>query len=213
MRSKRSDGQRTHNRLLAMAAEVFAEKGFRQATVAEICRRAKANVAAVNYHFGGKERLYIEAWRDAFRRSIEAHPPDGGVPADAPPEARLRGMLLSIMHRITDPHSHDLDIIQREMSEPSGLPDAAMREAIEPLRNAVAGLVRELLGADAGEEQVSLCRTSIMAQCFWPLLRRRRRKSLFRSSQTGGLPENVETFADHVVRFSLAGIREMRKKV
>ena len=51
----------TKERLMEVAGQVFAEKGFRDATVREICQRAGANLAAVNYHFGDKERLYIES--------------------------------------------------------------------------------------------------------------------------------------------------------
>ncbi|MGD0918055.1 MAG: TetR family transcriptional regulator, partial [Thermodesulfobacteriota bacterium] len=52
--------------LLAVASEAFAEKGYCEATVSEICERTKSNVAAVNYHFGDKETLYVKAWRHAF---------------------------------------------------------------------------------------------------------------------------------------------------
>ncbi len=50
----------TRQRLLETAGQVFAEQGFRAATVRDICRRAGANIASVNYHFGDKERLYSE---------------------------------------------------------------------------------------------------------------------------------------------------------
>ena len=40
------------------AARLFADRGFAPVTVRDICRRARANVAAVNYHFGGKHGLY-----------------------------------------------------------------------------------------------------------------------------------------------------------
>ena len=91
MKVPREDAVRTQKRLLAAASEAFAEKGYREATVSEICERAKSNVAAVNYHFGDKETLYIKAWRNAFYESLKVHPPDGGVSADAPPEERLAG--------------------------------------------------------------------------------------------------------------------------
>ena len=60
MRKPRIDGQETRRQLLLAAGEVFAASGFRGATMADICRKAKANTAAANYHFGGKETLYPE---------------------------------------------------------------------------------------------------------------------------------------------------------
>ncbi len=45
----------TRQRLIEAVGEVFAERGFRAATVRDICQRAQANVAAVNYYFGDKE--------------------------------------------------------------------------------------------------------------------------------------------------------------
>ncbi|MGQ9671001.1 MAG: TetR family transcriptional regulator, partial [Desulfosoma sp.] len=55
----RRDGLATRARLLDAACDVFAEKGYRGARLADICRRAGANIAAVNYHFGDKASLYV----------------------------------------------------------------------------------------------------------------------------------------------------------
>lgn len=44
-------------KLLDAAEELFAEKGFDLVSVRDITKAAKANVAAVNYHFGGREQL------------------------------------------------------------------------------------------------------------------------------------------------------------
>ena len=202
----------TRSRLLEAASRVFAEKGYREATVAAICRRAGTNVALINYHFGDKEALYAEAWRLAFSRALEAHPADGGVPVDAPAAKRLRGRVLSLMRRIGDPENREFAIIRREMASPTGLLAVVMHEAILPLHLAFGRLIRELLGEAATDADVALCQMSIISQCMHPMMRNQHAQQL-----PGGkkpfysLPcFDIETIADHITRFSLAGIREIR---
>ncbi|MCU0600010.1 MAG: CerR family C-terminal domain-containing protein [Desulfobacterales bacterium] len=210
MRKQRSDGQETKRHLLCAACKVFAEKGFREATVAEICQKANANIAAANYHFGGKEALYVESWRYAFEKSLKTFPPDGGISADAPVEERLHGQILSIMSRIADPESYDFDMIHKEMANPTGLLTGIIQESIHPLFKPLISIIRELLGDKAAEHHVNLCQMSIRAQCFGPLLRARWQKKSFRSPKIPGIEpllDDVKTLADHVTRFSLAGIR------
>ena len=203
-------------RLLKSACEVFAEKGYRDATVAEICKRAGANVAAVNYYFGSKESLYAEAWRLAFQRSLEIYPADGGVPANAPAEQRLRGRISSVIRRFSDPKSHEFDIMHKEIANPTGLLAEVKHKTIEPLRQGLGNVIRELLGERASEQQVMLCQMSIRAQCFDILIRERLRGTLTQEEiKTAALPESIkiETIVDHITRFSLAGIREICRQI
>ena len=216
MRKARIDGQETQRQLLMAAGEVFAVKGFRGATIAEICRRAGANTAAANYHFGSKEALYVESWRFAFQKSLRTYPPEGGVPGNAPVEKRLRGRILAIMRRIVDPCSHELDIVYKEMANPTGLLTDVIQQALEPISEGLAAIIRELLGPEADEQEVLLCLMSIRAQCFGPLMRERQRKldshgPLVRDRDP--LMDDVETLADHVTRFSLAGIQAVLDQI
>jgi AcrR family transcriptional regulator len=82
---------KTRQRLLITASRIFAEKGYQDATIAEICEQAGTNIASVNYHFGDKENLYLEAWRYAFKQDLKAHPSDGGVDQETSAEHRLKG--------------------------------------------------------------------------------------------------------------------------
>src|SRR5437867_11921376 len=90
----------TKQRLLDAAREMFAQKGFEAASVGEICERAEANRAAISFHFGGKERLYIEAVKDAHRQ-IMAQVPMPAWPPGTPALQRLDGFLLTMLHRMT----------------------------------------------------------------------------------------------------------------
>jgi TetR/AcrR family transcriptional regulator, regulator of cefoperazone and chloramphenicol sensitivity len=210
MKIPREGTARTRSKLLAAAGEIFAEKGFRDATVAEICLKAGTNVAAVNYHFGSKETLYREVWRHAFAQSVAAHPPDGGVAADAPPEERLRGQVAALLDRITDENNREFRIMQREFTNPTGLLSEVMREEIHPLQQRMEKLVRELLGQRVTEQDVRFCEVGIISQCINPIVVRNRFK---KGDETNDGPRgiaDIAAYARHAVTFSLAGISAIR---
>src|SRR5262245_30296780 len=89
----------TRERLLEAASQVFADKGYEKATVREICTAAiVSNLAAVNYYFGDKERLYIESVKRAHRLRIAQIPLPVWKP-DTSPEEKLRGLILVVTKR------------------------------------------------------------------------------------------------------------------
>src|SRR5687767_15714496 len=90
----------TRERLLEAAGQVFAEQGFRRATVRQICDRAKANVAAVNYHFGDKMGLYSAVIKHGLVVALEKYPPEMGLPPDATPAERLHVFVRSYLYRL-----------------------------------------------------------------------------------------------------------------
>jgi AcrR family transcriptional regulator len=212
-RKQRKDAQQTRQRLLTAAARIFAEKGFWETTHAEICEKAGANTAAVNYHFGSKENLYVEAWKHSFEESIRAHPPDGGVAPDAPVHERLHGRILAFMHRIADPDNHEVEIMHKEMANPTGLLSETIRQIMEPMRRDTRDIVREMLGDGANEQQGRFCEMSIISQCFGPMLHLRRFKKASGAPAPNSPPIDfaVEELADHITQFSLAGIRGIRE--
>ena len=212
MKIQRKGAAKTPKSLLAAASEVFAEKGYRDATIAEICERASANVAAVNYHFGDKETLYKEAWRHSFSESVKAHPPDGGVSDSAPPEECLRGRVTALLHRIADENNKEFLFVQKELANPTGLLNEVMREVIRPLQKKMEVLVRELLGPRTSDMQVRFCVVSIISQCINPMVAMNRRKEKREGKDGPPGVDDIEAYSNHVVKFSLAGIRAIRKE-
>src|SRR5512145_2863835 len=119
--------EQTRERLLSAAREVFSECGFQGATVREICRRAGANVAAVNYHFGSKDGLLAEALHFESLKLLQ----EANAQADACPEVRLGLFLRDFMHMLLDEQnaSTQCRIMARELADPTPALDKIVREA------------------------------------------------------------------------------------
>ncbi len=199
----------TAERLLEVAADLFAEKGYHSATVKEICDRARANIAAINYHFSSKKTLYIEAWRRSFKASIQAHPPDGGVPANAPAEERLQGQIAGLLHRIADKDNREFWIARREVTQPTGLLEEVIRKELHPLHERMERVVREILGKDVSAGEVRFAVMSIVSQCIDPI-GMRDPHSVESPGKPALIGRDIDRFAEHIYRFSLGGLLAMR---
>jgi len=184
---------------------VFAAKGYHHATVAEICRRARANIASVNYHFRDKASLYVEVWRDAASQALRLYPLDGGVADDAPAENRLRGLLLSLLKRMTDRSLlgafHRLRLM--EMSNPTGLIDDVCLQIIRPLREHTRALLQELAGQPLSEQELDYCELAVVGPCLMAQMARQHKDGT-------GVPllptVQAEPFVDHCVRLAKAAM-------
>src|SRR4051812_28962270 len=159
--------QSTKQRLLEAAEEVFAAKGFDAASVEEITRKAGANRAAISFHFGGKERLYIETVKYAHRDCI------GGVPfpewpADMPAAERLRGFVRTMGTRmIAEPNPAATQVMMREMAFPTAACAEVVQEYIRPQANVLMGILNELLPPDTPLAKRYLCGFSVVSQCLF----------------------------------------------
>ncbi len=201
---------KTRQRLLVTASRIFAEKGYQDATIAEICEQAETNIASVNYHFGDKENLYLEAWRYAFQEDLRNHPSDGGIDASTSAEVRLAGRITSLIARIADPNSSFFAIVHKEMAQQTSLLQKIMEQEINPERQALSALIKELLGEQATDKQIQFCHASIIGQCFHLL----KVKNMKLSDETRRYVmdlNDAQAFAEHVVKFSLAGIAAIRQ--
>ncbi len=199
------------HRLLTTASRIFAEKGFQVATIAEICERAETNIASVNYHFHDKETLYLESWRFAFNRELRLYPPNGGMLAGATAEQRLAARIRALICRVTDDNSYSFAIINKEMAQPTRLLADILEKEINPQRLQMLVLLKECLGQEASEQQIQYSHTSIMGQCFQLLRLKHMQSTRHFRSHPSDLSDS-KAFAEHVVQFSLAGIKAIRSQ-
>lgn len=202
----------TEQRLLEAAGEIFAEFGYRAATVRQICEKAGANVAAVNYHYGDKEQLYQAVLRSVPDAHAIKYPSRSGLSPEATAAEQLRAYVQALLHRVFDagrPGWHS-KIISREMVEPTRALDSLLEEVARPLHRELAGIVRLLLGATATDEDVRFCALSIMGQCVYYHHARTVLARLYPEQKYG--VEEVARLVDHISAFSLAALREFAQK-
>ncbi|MBW2089335.1 MAG: CerR family C-terminal domain-containing protein [Deltaproteobacteria bacterium] len=191
--AQREDGKKTRSRILDSACEVFAEKGYHAAKVADICERAGANVAAVNYYFGDKAALYTEAWQETFKKFAGPKPPDSTITS---PEEQLQIYIHSLIQNFTEQSDQGqfTRLYLMELANPTGLIHDIWHELIEPRRQIVIEIIRKIMGTKATDETVLFCEMSIPSDLEYLL-----GQSLS--------PALIKRMADHITRFSLAGIK------
>lgn len=201
----------TKGRLLQAACEIFAEKGFHDATIAEICVAAEANIASVNYHFGDKEKLYEAVWRHAFFITSEAYPIDGGATTDAPIEDRLFAFANAILHRIFKENETGLfaKLLCREMTSPTLALDRIAEEALFPNNEYLGTIIQNFQGEPINAQTLELCKQSIIGQCaFYNFSRPLRERVIGKKTMS---ENEIAKIARHIARFSFGGLKEIQK--
>jgi AcrR family transcriptional regulator len=213
--AKREDPEahaETRQRLLDAAGEVFAEKGFRAATTREICRKARANFAAINYHFGDKEALYEAVVHHAHRHAAERYPLTRASKAVGTAAERFRAFVEWFLFRTLceGRPAWQAKLLAREMIEPTRALDSLVENEIRPLMEALEALCGELLGPGARPEEARLVARSVAGQCLHyrhaqPVIVRLGPEERYGAA-------HIRRLADHVTEFSLGGIERLARE-
>ena len=206
MESRVSSNVDCRDRILEAAGEVFAECGFRSATVRRICARAGVNIAAINYYFGGKEKLYSEVLRHWNEYALKKYPLLLGLGEEAPVEEQLKAFVRSLLFRLLDKGKPAWfgKLMAREMTEPTKAFERLVKEVVRPRDRILASIVQKKIGTSGGEESIRLVCASIIGQCVYyynarAILPRLYRQSVSRAGE-------IERIANHIVQFSLKGL-------
>jgi len=198
----------TRQRLLDVGVRLFSERGFHQVTVRELCHEAGANLAAVNYHFGGKLGLYREIVTGTFSKMRVD--PTLAAPEGAGAEERLRHYVRTYLPRLAAPTGAGVMIqklMRHEMTHPTPLAPWIAEQVILPRLRYLAEAVAELLGTAPDDPRVGRCVVSVQAECLFYL------PNAFRTAvRPGRSPmtrSEIAAAAEHVAEFTLAGIRRI----
>jgi len=198
----------TRERLLDASERLFAEKGFRAASVRDITRESSCNIAAVNYHFGGKSNLYREvvlrrlrAIRKQRLDALEAALSQAGK--DATLDLLVHAFATAFVAPLVEDSSGRLWLLllAQELIDPQLPPETFNAEMVEPMERALIAALGQVC-PDLPREDAQLCIHSLIGQLLHAVNLQR---CLPESDGNRRLPGLVE----HTVRFSIAGIRAL----
>jgi AcrR family transcriptional regulator len=197
----------TQDKLIDAAGHVFAERGYHATTVREICKRAGANVAAVNYHFGDKQGLYTAVLKHSVRAS-KVEMIQNALNQQAPPEEILRSVIrLRLQNAVrADLPDWHFRLMIHEFAQPSPVLSRVINEVSLPIYERMLEIVGRISGLPPHNEKTRLCVYSLMGQVFLYVLQRPFLARVWPELKMN--PEQVERIADHIADFSLAYIRQ-----
>jgi len=197
----------TRERIAEAAGEIFAERGFDGTTVRDICQRAGANIAAVNYYFGDKQQLYVEAVVRAHRwRMEQASLPEWSESTTA--ETKLADFIKTFIRRVlTGPDdTWHTKLVMREMAHPTAACAELVQSSIRPQFEILLSILRDLLPPDVTAERLRLTAFSIVGQCLFyhfadPVIR-----NLLSNNDYASF--DIDRLSRHITAFSLASIQQ-----
>jgi AcrR family transcriptional regulator len=207
-RARRSDGDVTRESILEAAGELIAEKGFSQTTNKEIAKKADVDLAAINYHFGGRDGLYLAVLTLAHHHYLDGKQLAELAASAIPAEEKLEVFLEKFLTKLANPNHWHGRVFARELLSPSGhLHNFLNAEGAGKIQS-VRQIVGEAAGLSVDDPRIHPCMLSVVAPCMMLMVAG--------SQMPGPIKEIVsmqtKALTAHFKLFSLAGLKAIREE-
>ncbi len=202
----------TKERILQAASNVFCEKGFDNTTVRDICTEADANVAAVNYHFGDKKKLYRKVLTSWLHECISDGAHTKGVTQETSAEERLRIYIRAEINFLGTHNDQDdimlkrTRLLLREITNEDHDP-STFQSHLEHEEKILHPIIRQLVGPLENEQifqQACIAATGMITHDFI--------MSIHDPSQRLNSEEQLEARANFLTTYALGGLKAIKEK-
>ncbi|KAA0259037.1 TetR/AcrR family transcriptional regulator [Deferribacter autotrophicus] len=193
--------------ILGIACRLFAEKGYKKTTIAEICKLAKVNIASVNYYFQSKDNLYRNSLLFAYQLSEKQAPLKKIISQDLPPEKKLYNFIKTVLIRnYSDSEaSYMPKIFLHEITSPTGICDDIISNIKDEFRTIIISILKEIINVE--NEMYHPLVYSIISQClflnFSPVAKK---EALENKSKN----ELISFLTNHIYKFSMAALKNYK---
>lgn len=203
-----TDSENTRSRILAVAGETFARRGFQAATIRDICSAAEVNLASVNYYFGDKQQLYVAALEHARDTQQSKFPfvefLTSGEPAD-----RLRNFIGVLVQRlgVGMPTSGrwEIQLLVRELMRPGPAGRGIVEDFFRPYFQLLMDILQQLAPRPLSRSECLRLGFSVIGQCLFyrvaePII------AMLVDLESQPAVLNTSEVVEHITRFTLSGI-------
>lgn len=208
-RTPRADGSTTRLHILETAGRLFAAQGFAETTSKEICTRAGTNMAAINYHFGGRDGLYECVLVEAHKQLVSLDELMELAGASTDPRLKLGAFITHMAEMSGQPKAPwGFRVVLREALSPSPAMPALIQRAVLPKAKLLRGIVGDVMGLPGDHPAVQRSMVFSVLPCLVMMVAP---KDL--SSRVLPAVKDTSALAQDLVRYVLAGLDAVAKDV
>ncbi|MFC1891852.1 CerR family C-terminal domain-containing protein [Thermodesulfobacteriota bacterium] len=204
----------TKDNILDSAEVLFAKSGYNGVSIREITDAAQCNIASVHYHFGNKENLYLEVFRERwlprekivvrfFEDSLKdlSNPPPSKV-FEVFARAYIDGPLTGLERQ------RQRLLVVREIAGPGEAFELVIEQIINPLLRIIMKYLEPFIKSGFTEKSLTIDILGIFGMVYYFTYSH---NVVSRVMETEYEPSFKEMLINHIVSFSLNGMSFIEK--
>ncbi len=208
----------TKNKLLKIAAEMFARHGYEGVSTRELAQKAKVNLSAINYYFGSKQNLYqaviddiIAIIADGFRQPADEALADCRS-SGLPPREKIKMIIFKLLDFMCQNNISDVEasLLVKEIVTPSPAYDNLYAKIFKPMHQTVSELIAAELKLMPEDQRVLLLAHTLFGQA---MMFRIHREGLWRRLNIRGYTPELLNEIKEVLRQNCDAILNAAKEM
>ncbi|ELO0858782.1 CerR family C-terminal domain-containing protein [Citrobacter amalonaticus] len=208
-RARRSDGDITRTKILETAGKLIAKNGYAQTSSKAVSQAAGVDLASINYHFGGREGLYLAVLSAAHKHFMDGSELKALVESGLPPEEKFCTFIDMLVHRVKSGADWHSLVFFREIFSPSvTLTNFIESEGMEKIAG-VRKIICEVTLLPEDNPGSLLCMLSVIAPCLMLMVAGKRLPGPIRT--ISALEDQI--IAEHFKCFALAGMKAVAAQI
>ena len=170
---KREDGKETRALIIECAGNLIGNLGYEKVTSKAICQMAKVNLAAVNYHFGSRDGLYLAVLEAVHNYFISLDALQRLYASDCTSKEKIERFFDFFLESVLDEKSWHVKVWAREVLAPSSFVKQVLSEQALPKISVVMKIFSEYTGLAEDDPKLYTCYFSAMSPLMMVVFIRR----------------------------------------